>query len=668
MAPLSGRIYSPQISDAGPINWDVAFYEFAKLHPIYQFVSDIRMLTADVKNIILLNARCQYLELSDEVLSNTTVVVLPENSPDAVKQHGELLAKAKKVIILGKNNGENSSFVTLSNVLYLSVLPFGDWSAPSVIDDVIRDEYVRCSDLHLLSPKSYLLVWEYFIAKRFLPSQLTIYIEAGRAIPDWFVGGMQSHNVDIFVRELSRKNMSAFRSENAKFLRDEGAMDPIDVFAHELGMAVIEVRSDGSSKMATRPDCSAVMPIMQLLDMVHDVSDKTTNNLGKNMACRANSGDENQVNKLDGNYDVINVVCYKPTYLFRDLVQRFVNGGCVHSEIALSDAKKYIWIRPQEYIATTNLVSGLPVKDVPNSFQRAASGLLKNRSGEWILRLATRSVVIHHGICPKPIYQFDPIANATRLREVRAVAGVCPFELCYRGVESVASRDNFKFIPIGFDDSLFVEGLVRQDIKSRGTELQIGFVGRAYGTKDANLLASSETATPVGYIKGGDLLINICIRLAVKGIGFHLHIVGNGWQDLVRLARGYGITCSYYERDKSIEYKDYAQLFASFDLLLIPSRGESGPVPAVEAMSVGVPVVGCESAGMVKYLGSLGKGCLTFSYDSKWHTMDYEKAVKHIESIFQREVTNSDRIEIRRSVEAMTTQAWISSILELCNA
>ncbi|MAS88197.1 MAG: hypothetical protein CMH30_09540 [Micavibrio sp.] len=358
----------------------------------------------------------------------------------------------------------------------------------------------------------------------------------------------------------------------------------------------------------------------------------------------------------------INIVCFDPSYLFSDLVKRFEGRGCVFSEFPLASAKTYVWMRPQEYVAYLDFIEGIEPEDVTSKF---VSAINKIENQITLDKLKKRSVVIHHGICPDPIYQFDAYNSTIKLSDVARVVGVCPFDDCYRQMSNIGNKNNFSFCPIGYDHEVFSEEYIK-DKKNSDKEnvLNIGFVGRAYGTTDESLLNSSIKASPKGYIKGGDHLLNLSLRLKALDVKFKIHILGQNWEEQVKLFDTYGIDCHYYQRDKDIKYTDYPKIYAGFDLLIVTSRGESGPVPVLEALSLGVPVVGCENAGMVKYVATITSGCHTYKYDTKWHIAEIEKLTEHILRLRQKPLALRDKLMLRKDIEQYTTINWINTIMK----
>lgn len=377
---------------------------------------------------------------------------------------------------------------------------------------------------------------------------------------------------------------------------------------------------------------------------------------------------ESTIKQIKSNIEVntkkINIICYNPTYLFKDLVDRFVDKGCVYSDFPLPDAGAYIWMRPQEIWHLDYLNKRIPHNEISNAYSHAFSKQSSKSLDMKYVRF--RSVAIHHGTCYEPIYQFCPDRLAKALRTVSSVIGVCEFEECYGPSAQFALKDNFECVPIGFDSTLFTSSSVKQEQREPNERLKIGFVGRAYGTLNKELLNKSRLAEPKGYRKGGDILLEIAINLKNIGIDFELHIIGTGWEELVEQLDANNIYVKYYARDSQITYKEYPTIYSLMDVLLITSRCEGGPVSALEGLSLGLKVVSSD-VGIVKYLDAQLKGTdnvFIFEYDRKWSTFDLNTAINHFKYISKLPITYKDRLQTRMLVEEHTTEHWVRYIFD----
>lgn len=359
----------------------------------------------------------------------------------------------------------------------------------------------------------------------------------------------------------------------------------------------------------------------------------------------------------------VNIVCYQPSYLFQDLVERLEARGGRHSDFPRAGARAYIWMRPQELWHLDFALKGRANSEIPGPYAQAAPRAAR---GLDLDQVRARSLAIHHGTCHEPIYQFCPYKLAHSLRPLPRVVGVCEFEECYGPAVEAASRANFDFRPIGYDHRLFTGDLISRETRRPGSRLRLGFVGRAYGTANRDLLNKSRLAEPRGYRKGGDALSAIAGRLKLAGLDFELSIVGNNWDELVEELKAGGIAVQYHVRGQGVSYRDYPRLYSRMDALLITSRCEGGPVPALEALALGLKVVGSR-VGLLPYLEKELQGAesvFTYKYDRKWMLFDLEKAVQHLRRIYMSPITYQDRLKTRSLVEGISLEAWIDYIYE----
>lgn len=98
----------------------------------------------------------------------------------------------------------------------------------------------------------------------------------------------------------------------------------------------------------------------------------------------------------------------------------------------------------------------------------------------------------------------------------------------------------------------------------------------------------------LSYIKGCDLLIRALPLLAERIPGLEALIVGDGpeRETLESLARDLGVEqyvsfCGFMQNP--------AEMYACFDVMVIPSRAEEGPICLYEAWMMGVPVVASDA-------------------------------------------------------------------------
>ena len=359
----------------------------------------------------------------------------------------------------------------------------------------------------------------------------------------------------------------------------------------------------------------------------------------------------------------INIVCFRPTYLFADLVKRFTDEGCINSYFPMENAEAYIWMRPQELWHYEHLLTGQSNKEINATYSRSFVDDARKELDMDTIR--DKLVAIHHGTCYEPLYQFDYKRLATVLSGVKKVVGVCEFEECYGHSYEMARADNFDFVPIGYDHKLFAKENWKVKALAPKSKLKLGFVGRAYGTLDKAQLERSRLSEPKGYRKGGDILLDLGLRLKALEVPFEFHILGQNWEHLIYQFDRYGIDCFSYTRDADVSYKDFPSVYSKFDSLIIAARCEGGPVSAIEALSLGVGVISTD-VGVVKFLDRIfenSRGCQVFSYSKKWHIADLESAVEAVVDLYEKGRSVSEYEHIRSKVLEMTTDNWVKKII-----
>ena len=516
---------------------------------------------------------------------------------------------------------------------------------PSNINDnsFVFDSYkdINNEEIYIITD-DFVATWEFIVSYKNIFKQLHIISFSIKEFPIWLQRNLQKCKIQfsfypISLSDIASNNFLSYLEKEKLIISPTFSISQVDIYLKSLQFSILKPER----KIIKNDSFITMNQILNFFDQFkYDINHKqaTYNN-------------------------IINIVCYNPSYLFNDLCNRFIKENCVHSEIPIPQADQYIWMRPQEYIACINYLQNKPIIDVSSSYLKRLNTYNLDFLKENIKELKSKSTVIHHGICPPPIYQFDPITNVLELASVKKVIGVCKFDDCYRDYSHLANSYNFEFCPIGYDNNLFSKNLIKQKTKQARERIKIGFVGKAYGKVNYNKNATKYTA-PNGYIKGGDHLINIMLRLKVNNIKFELVIIGNNWEEYCKIMDMYDIPYKYLIRNKNLTYNDYPKEFASLDLLLLPTRGESGPVPAIEAMSMGVPINGCDNGGIINFLSKKTTFCKTFSYDTNWHIADLEAAYKNILEIYNSTITYDDRLNMRKIVEAYTTDKWINYVIQ----
>lgn len=563
----------------------------------------------------------------------------------------ELLGRASRVVVIGDNPTvrvplEGPRCERLP-VRYLREAPLPERATPATESDD-RDDIVS-----LVFPTSYLGWWERFIQGGSIPVEINILTDRRLLPPAWFEDRARTHGgrVRVFFRGTAGEN-ELFET-GGRLLRDNPAVDAVDLSLLDRPRRIENVILGHDARDAVDPaDVATWSKVLGWIRSGDARPFEPAQSSARTSARRGPKGPK------------INVVCFRPTYLFADLVKRFERKGCVHSDFPLPGADGYVWMRPQELAAFTDLVRDVKPADVPGTFITGFEAMKTDYTPADAEGVEQRSVAVHHGTCFPPIVQFDPQRLAKKLATARAVAGVCELESCYGPSFPLANPHNYELVPIGYDHTIFTEDKVRTEARRAGETLRIGFVGRAYGTDDPQQLAASPYAHPKGHRKGGDHMVAILARLRARGVPVELHVVGQRWEERIAECEGLGIPVVSHTRDEDISYRDYPAVFAGFDVLLVTARCEGGPVAAVEAMSVGVPVVG-SNVGILPYLARTTDHCHVFDYDTHWHRMDHAAAEAALLTIHGRDVAHADRLAVRRSVEHLTTDQWVARLCEL---
>ena len=123
--------------------------------------------------------------------------------------------------------------------------------------------------------------------------------------------------------------------------------------------------------------------------------------------------------------------------------------------------------------------------------------------------------------------------------------------------------------------------------------------------------------------KGQDMLINILAKEEWMHLNWHLNIYGEGSdrEQLVKLIDKVGLNnkVTLHGYNKNVN-----KILETNDLVLIPSRQDSGPIVLYEAMMAGRPVVGSYMGAMPEYIETGVTGVLADSTDE----VSFEKAMR----------------------------------------
>ena len=594
-----------------------------------------------------------------------SLLITPQEDFSGLTQ--ELLTRASRVVCAGENRTVPGD---------LSGAPQLQDAAPGYIVEAPVDASARAlaegpaDVVNFIYPNNYLGYWEHVIRARSCPSRVNVWTARHALPPPWFHATLEDQNVALAICTPPLVTLDEFLRIGGRYIRDNVAPDRLDLVLRDYQGDIFNLHHGRDLRAGLRGQ-----PTVSLTDLLVRASSPASaarapgasaaRAPGAPASAPAPAPAPRSAQRIESSgMPKINIVCYKPTYLFADLTKRFEQVGCVHSDFPDPEADGYIWLRPQELGAFGDLLRKIEPVDVPVSYQREFAEQRDRFARVDFDVMSRRSVAIHHGTCYEPIIQFDAQRLAKSLARARVVAGVCEFDECYGPSARHASRSNFEFIPIGYDHTLFTEEKIRREPRAPGSTLELGFVGRAYGTNDRAQLKKSIYSHPKGYRKGGDHLLNILLRLKALGIPFLTHIVGQNWDELVQQCERYSLPVRYYTRDKDVSYREYPSIYARFDALVISARAEGGPVSAIEAMSLGVPVVG-SNVGLIPFLSRLSPHCHMFEYDTKWHIMDYERAVEHLVRIHEGGFEHDGRLALRKAVQAYTTDRWVERLVEL---
>jgi glycosyltransferase involved in cell wall biosynthesis len=586
-----------------------------------------------------------------------SLLVTPQEDFSGLTQ--ELLTRASSVVCAGENRTVPRDLSSASRL---------QATAPGYIVEANGDVTTRtiaegpADVVNFICPTSYLRYWEHVIRERSCPSRVNIWTARHDIPPPWFHATLEDHGVAVGICTPPMVSLEEFLRIGGRYIRDNVDPDRLDLVLRDHQGDIFNLHHGRDLRAGLRGQ-----PTVSLTDLLVRVSPASGAPASESAASNAGGPAPRPAPapRIDSSgKPMINIVCYKPTYLFADLTKRFEQVGCVHSDLPEPNADGYIWLRPQEFGAFGDLLRKSKPVDVSASYQREFAEQRDRFASVDFDDMSRRSVAIHHGTCYEPIIQFDAQRLARSLARARIVAGVCELEECYGPSARHANHGNFEFIPIGYDHTLFNEEKIRREPRTPGSTLELGFVGRAYGTNDREQLKKSVYSHPKGYRKGGDHLLNILLRLKALGIPFLTHIVGQNWDELVQQCERYALPVRYYTRDKDVSYREYPSIYARFDALVISARAEGGPVSAIEAMSMGVPVVG-SNVGLIPFLSRLSPHCHMFEYDTKWHIMDYERATEHLVRIHESGFEHDSRLALRKTVQAFTTDRWVQRLIEL---
>lgn len=166
--------------------------------------------------------------------------------------------------------------------------------------------------------------------------------------------------------------------------------------------------------------------------------------------------------------------------------------------------------------------------------------------------------------------QFDersPERRGPQVRDAAAVSAVCPEQARWL---AEASGRTVHVTPVGISEAF------RPAPRDRERRPVVLVGGRHY---------------PAGY-KGDAWRRDALLLLRQRGVDFGVRFVGSRWQDEQAWCQAHAIPAEVLERGRDyLAPDDEAKYYAGCAVYLCTSIVDSGPVPALQALAAGVPVV-----------------------------------------------------------------------------
>lgn len=196
-------------------------------------------------------------------------------------------------------------------------------------------------------------------------------------------------------------------------------------------------------------------------------------------------------------------------------------------------------------------------------------------------------VLTQHGFLHLPLPPDKPVVGTIlhvvdwdELRPVAESDLVCYMSnewreyLCAKGISENRLEELRYGIDIGFFRPLTHKQEARHQLGFTSNEFLVGFFGK-YSSDHAGR-------------KGADILVRTLDLLSQKGERIGALITGPGWLPLVRALRATGLSVYYFP---FLHAEAMPTAYNALDAYVITSRIEGGPVPLLEAMACGLPVV-----------------------------------------------------------------------------
>ncbi len=200
-------------------------------------------------------------------------------------------------------------------------------------------------------------------------------------------------------------------------------------------------------------------------------------------------------------------------------------------------------------------------------------------------------------------------------------------------LERFSTQDRLVKLPNGIDVELFQPGTSAERVALR----------KAFGISPESFVIgfSAKRTSDSSNRKGIDVLEAVIkANLPLKGITWFIR--GPGWNEFVSKLRESGASIVY--EPYVVDDEDLAKSYRVLDLLLVTSKIEGGPVPVLEAMASGIPVVSTP-VGVVPEVLSGDLARFIVPYD------DIAAVVEKISHLYHhRQDSNATRIEVRKRI------------------